>query len=802
MSWHWRFSFRSKPSPASGEGEAAVNGGEPPEFWLQRILPSTSSRRRPGGGESGNDKAQRADPAPSLPINDTSTPATDPPPPGGERLSRRASPGVGVRLAKRTAIAASIIALLAAGGYGSLRIAMAQMGEPQLPQASELSTVVLDRHGKLLRAYTTADGRWRMPVEPEDVDPRYLAILMAFEDQRFYEHPGFETRAFVRAAVTAVMHGRLVSGGSTLTMQVARLLDGRHERTPQGKLRQIVRALQLEERFDKKDILRLYLRLAPFGGNIEGTRAASLAYFGKEPRHLSIGEAALLVALPQSPEIRRPDRGTKYAEIARNRVLDRALEVGVITQAEADRAKTERVPNARRPFPKLAPHLSDSEVAHNPDAHIVRLTLDAGIQTALETLAEDQARMLGPKLSAAVLAADHTTGEVLAYVGSAGYLDGTRFGAVDMVQAVRSPGSTLKPVIYGLAFESGLAHPETFIEDKRARFGSYSPENFDEDFHGTVTMREALGNSLNVPAVKVLAAVGPNRLVGRLKRAGLEPQMPPMTQPTLAIALGGVGTTLQDLTSLYAGIARGGEAIKLSWRPDDIAPAAEGAGLRGAAAAKRRVLSPVAAWYVTDILKDAPPPANFKRGSIAYKTGTSYGYRDAWAIGYDGRYTIAVWIGRPDGVSTPGLMGRLAAAPILFDAFTRISEHRAAFAPAPPGVLRVSNGADLPPPLKRFREGPDDATASAGPFLEPPVIISFPPDRAELERQSEDEQPVVFKAEGGALPLTWLVDGKPIDSNPHRREVTWTPDALGFLKLSVVDAKGRVDRVTVRLKPE
>ena len=526
-----------------------------------------------------------------------------------------------------------------------------------------------------------------------------------------------------------------------------------------------------------------------------------MAYFGKEPRRLSVGEAALLVALPQSPEIRRPDRGAKYALIARNRVLDRAVETGVITQAEADRAKLERVPTARRPFPKLAPHLSDSEVAKNPDGHVIRLTLDGGIQSALESLAEAQARTLGPRISSAILAVDHTTGEVLAYVGSAGYLDGSRFGAVDMVQAIRSPGSTLKPVIYGLAFESGLAHPETFIEDRRTRFGSYSPENFDEDFHGTVTVREALGNSLNIPAVKVLAAVGPNRLVNRLKRAGLDPQMPRDAQPTLAIALGGVGTTLQDLTSLYAGVARGGDAVKITWRPDDVAPA-ELSGLRAAAASKRRVLSPVASWYVTDILKDAPPPANFRRGSIAYKTGTSYGYRDAWAIGYDGRHTIAVWVGRPDGVSTPGLMGRLAAAPVLFDAFMRISDHRTAFAPAPPGTLKVNSGADLPPPLKRFREGPEDQIAASGAFLEPPVLIAFPPDRAELERLSGDIDPVVFKAEGGALPLTWLVDGKPIESSPHRREATWQPDAMGFVKLSVVDAKGRVDRVTVRLKQD
>jgi penicillin-binding protein 1C len=742
------------------------------------------------------------------------------PPPGGEGLGQKQAPsapppdrgdgGTDSQLRRgkaadalwwrRTKRLTALAVVLAGTGYAGLQMAKVRMGEPPLPAASELSTVVLDRHGQLLRAFTTPDGRWRMPVEPEDVDARYLAMLMAFEDQNFYEHPGVDLRAFVRAGVTLVAHRRIVSGGSTLTMQVARLLDGRHERTAPGKLRQIVRALQLEERLSKHDILRLYLRLAPFGGNIEGVRAASLAYFGKEPRQLSVGEAALLVALPQSPEVRRPDRGAKFAAVARNRVLDRAVAAGVISAAEAERAKDERVPTQRRDFPKLAPHLSEAEVARWPEQHILRLTLDARVQAELETLAQEQTRVLGPKLSTALMAVDHGTGEVIAYVGSAGYLDGSRFGSIDMVQAIRSPGSTLKPVIYGLAFEQGLAHPETFIEDRRARFGGYSPENFDEDFHGTVTVREALGNSLNVPAVKVLSAVGPMRLMGRLKRAGLEPVMPAMAQPTLAIALGGIGTTLFDMTALYAGMARGGEAVALTWRPDDVEPAARapGLGLGFGTAAKRRVLSPVASWYVTDILKDAPPPAHFKRGAIAYKTGTSYGYRDAWAIGYDGRHTIAVWVGRPDAVSTPGLMGRTAAAPILFDAFTRIAEHRAAFAPAPPGVLQAS-GASLPPPLKRFREGGDEAVA-AGPFLEPPVLIAFPPDRAELERDAGSQDPMIFKADGGALPLTWLVDGTPIKSDPHRRDVTWTPGETGFVKLSVVDAKGRVDRVTVRLK--
>lgn len=684
--------------------------------------------------------------------------------------------------------------VVTAAGYAAIVIAKNRMGPPPIEAAAALSTTVLDRNDELLRAFTTPDGRWRLPLEPSEVDPRYLQVLMAFEDKRFYDHGGVDPYGFLRAAVQLVTNGRIVSGGSTLTMQVARLLEGRHERTGLGKFKQVVRALQLEERLDKTEILRLYLRLAPFGGNIEGVRAASLAYFGKEPKRLSAGEAALLVALPQSPETRRPDRSAEAARRARNRVLDRAVEAGVIPAAEAARAKSERVPNVRREFPKFAPHLAEAETTRDPAKTVHRLTLDRGVQEALEQLAAEQTKLLGQKLSSAVMAVDHTTGEVIAYVGSAGYLDDSRFGAIDMVQAIRSPGSTLKPMIYGLAFEAGLAHPETLIEDRPTRFGLYRPENFDDEFHGTVTVREALGQSLNIPAVKVLAAVGPGKLVGRMTRANVHTELPPETQPSLAIALGGIGMRLEDLTGLYAGLARGGDPVTLSWRRD----AQPIVATTGKQPLKRRLLSPVAAWYVTDILRDAPPPPNTKGGQIAYKTGTSYGYRDAWAAGYDGKYTIAVWVGRPDGASTPGLIGRMAAAPILFDAFARISEKRIPFKAAPSGVLKAT-GASLPQPLKRFREGPDETTAQ-GLYLEPPVLIAFPPDRAELDVAEREDEPLVLKADGGALPLTWLVDGAPISSDANLREASWQPGGRGFVKLQVVDANGRVDRVTVRLK--
>ena len=712
--------------------------------------------------------------------------------PGREVRQRSA-----LRSARRAVVAAlSVCVVASAIGYGIARQTFAEIGPLSLTDAQALSVTVVDREDRLLRPFTTADGRWRLPIEPKDVDPHYLAILMAFEDRRFYAHHGVDGHAIVRAALQAVRHGRLVSGGSTLTMQVARLLDGKHERTAGGKLRQMARAVQLERALTKTEILRLYLRLAPFGGNLEGVRAAALAYFGKEPRRLSIAEAALLVALPQAPETRRLDRNPKAAERARNRVLDTAVAAGAITQAEAERAKTERVPMARIAFPMLAPHLTESELARDPKALVHRLTLDRNLQASLEDLAARQTQIQGEKLSAAIVVADHQTGEILAQVGSSDYLDASRQGAVDMTTAVRSPGSTLKPFIYGLSFEAGLAHPETLIDDRPVRFGDYAPKNFDEGYHGQVSIREALSQSLNIPAVRALARVGPGKLAGRFRRAGVIARFPDKSEPTLAMALGGTGLTLLDVTQLYAALARGGDSVTLFSR----------ASARGQITAQtrvksyvnaRRLMSPVAAWYVSDILKDAPPPLNAKGGRFAYKTGTSFGYRDAWAIGYDGRHVIAVWVGRPDGTSVPGMMGRTAAAPILFDAFARLSERRVPLAAAPPGVLVVA-AADLPPPLKRWREPGDDA--AAGPFLVTPVLISFPPDRSELDTGDFAGDAMMLKADGGALPLTWLVNGTPLASDPHARDVAWQPSGTGFAKLTVIDANGHVDRASVRLK--
>jgi penicillin-binding protein 1C len=671
------------------------------------------------------------------------------------------------------------VAIAATIGAGAL---VYSLGPVPLGEHLEYSHLVLDRDGKLLRAYATPEGRWRLQATVKDVDPRFLKLLFAYEDKRFRSHHGVDAEALARAAFQLVTQVHIVSGGSTITMQVARLLEPREHRNLGAKLRQVVRAFELEHALSKEQILSLYLTLAPYGGNLEGIRAASLAYFGKEPHRLSLSEAALLVALPQSPELRRPDRFPRVAQAARDRVLDRVAAAGVVPRDEIARAKLQSVPQARQTLPMLAPHSSDQIVAAEPDKRIHLLTIDASLQRSLEELARERARTLGPAVSVGILAVDNETGEVRARVGSADYFDVRRAGQVDMTQALRSPGSTLKPFIYGLGFEDGLLHPETLIDDKPARYGSYMPENFDMTFQGTVTVRRALQMSLNVPAIAVLNKVGINRLSARLTQTGASLVLPKGEAPGLAMGLGGVGITLNDLTMLYIGLARQGSALTLIERAGASSPNA------------RRLLDPVAAWYVGHILIGAPPPENAPPGRIAYKTGTSYGYRDAWAVGFDGRMTIGIWVGRPDGMPVPGLVGRASAAPILFDAFARTGHPLAPLPRAPKGVVFATNS-KLPPPLQRFR--PDGAMSE---LSEPPRIM-FPPEGARIELSNASApDSVPLKIAGGHEPLTIMVNGVPLGSQGGRRTVFFKPDGPGFARLTVMDARGATDSVTVRLQ--
>ena len=685
---------------------------------------------------------------------------------------------------RRWAYAAAGALWCAAIAGGAIAGLVDTLGPPPLGKNLTYSQTVLGSDGELLRAYLTPEGRWRLPASAADVDPRFFDALFAYEDKRFFSHHGVDPLATLRAAYQLATRGEIVSGGSTISMQVARLLEPRRKRSLYAKFRQMVRAVQLEQALNKQKILSLYLTLAPYGGNLEGIRAASFAYFGKEPRRLTLGETALLVALPQSPEYRRPDRHPNHARDARNRVLDRIAESELFSAEELTAAKAEPVPTARKSMPLGAPHASDDAKAAFSDQSIIHLTINARLQRRLERLAHDRARGLGDAMSVAIVVAENETGRILARAATPDYFDATRAGQVDLTRAVRSPGSTLKPFIYGIGFEDGLVHPETLIEDRPIRFGDYAPENFDQTFQGTVTVRRALQMSLNVPAVSLLDAVGPSRLLARLDEAGASLKLPEHETAGLALGLGGIGIRLIDLTALYAGLARQGTVMPLHERQDDpVLP-------------EHRLMEPVAAWYVGDVLRGAPPPPNALGGRIAFKTGTSYGYRDAWAVGFDGRYTVGVWTGRPDGAPVPGLLGRTAAAPILFDVFARLTEQPRPLPPAPRGVL-IERTAQLPPPLRRFAARNMQSASAVS-----DVRIVFPPNGASLalEQDGSAIDPIPIKITGGTAPLSILVDGMPLQTARGAGTVFFSPVGPGFVRVTVTDATGAADSVSVRLQ--
>ncbi|MFZ5964375.1 penicillin-binding protein 1C [Thalassococcus sp. BH17M4-6] len=639
------------------------------------------------------------------------------------------------------------------------------------PLVHDTATEVRDRNGTLLRAYKVPGDYWRMAVTPDRVDPLFFDMLLAYEDKRFHQHRGIDPWAMARAGWQALGHREIVSGASTLTMQVARLLEDGPTGQWSGKLRQMRLALALERQLDKQQILQIYLLLAPYGGNIEGLRAASLSYFGKEPLRLTPAQAALLVALPQSPELRRPDRAPDIARAARDRVLARMAGAGVITAEAARAALRDPSPDRRVPMPMLAPHLADRASAEGPGRH--DLTVDADLQARLEALARRAMTGRDPRLSLAILLADHQTGEVLASVGSPSYDLGAGQGFIDMTKALRSPGSTLKPLVYGLAFDRGLAHPQTLIADTPVQFGSYAPQNFDGRFRGELSVARALQLSLNIPVVRLTEALGPAHLMAALRTTGARPELA-AGAPGLAISLGGVGLTLEDLTTSYAMLAQLGRAQPLRWRRDEPKPTAA------------RILSPRAAWSVGHVLAGiTPPPAAGPRGRVAFKTGTSYGHRDALALGFDGRHVAGIWMGRPDGTPVPGAFGGELAAPLLFEVLGQV---RHTPLPAPPADTLMVSHAHLPQALKRFR-GPGDTSQQA-------LRLTFPPDRARLTAG----QGVPIKLRDGTPPYTVLANGAVIAANQHRPAFTLPLSEPGFSTLSVIDAKGRAARVSVELR--
>lgn len=657
---------------------------------------------------------------------------------------------------------------------------------PPLDTAGQVSAEVLDADGQLLRAFATPEGRWRLKTDVSDVDPQFLRMLVAYEDRRFYDHRGIDALAIGRAALQLATSGRIVSGASTLSMQVARLIEPRSGRSLSAKLLQVVRAIQIERRLSKEQILDLYLTHAPYGGNLEGVRAASLAYFGKEPKRLTVAQAALLVALPQLPEKRRPDRNLAAAEAARKRVLERVAVADAVGDGEAGRAEATLVPARRMQLPALAAHVAEAALRKAPKEREHKTTLKKQVQEGLELTARNAAMRLGPKLSIAMVMADARSGEIVGEVGSADYFDASRSGWIDMTRISRSPGSTLKPFIYGLAFEQGLVAQETIIEDRPADFFGYRPRNFDMSYQGDVTIREALQLSLNVPAVKLLDAVNPTRLMVRFRRAEVQPSLPPNETPGLAIGLGGVGITLKDLVQLYTALANNGQPVRIGDGVTGIPGKIDGEPL----------LEPVAVWNIADILSGVIPPAGAPQRGIAYKTGTSYGYRDAWSVGYDGRYVLGVWVGRPDNGAVPGLTGYGTAAPILFEGFAKSGIATTPLPRPPSGAIRIAKQ-DLPVSQRRFALNASGLLVNSSRESAPQIV--YPPEGAhvDLGAKSGDLSPLVLKLQGGRAPFRWLANGKPLPDLSRRRTNQWLPDGAGYSKLTVIDAMGRAASVGV-----
>jgi penicillin-binding protein 1C len=636
------------------------------------------------------------------------------------------------------------------------------------------SPVVLDRRGVWLRALPVEQGRWRLRADLDRTDPVFVRRLIALEDRHFWVHPGVDPAAVLRALAADLRAGEIRSGGSTLTMQLARRLAPR-PRTVGAKALEAVRALALEARLGKRRVLAAYLTLAPYGGSLEGVRAASLAYFGHEPSTLTDAEQALLIAIPQAPELRRPDLHPEAARRARARVLRRLVAAHLITPQAAHEAAAEPIPR-RTVFPSRA-WAAGAELARgaSPAQPTIVSTLDARLQARLEALAVQTGVGQGEQSSAAIVVVETGSRAVRALVTSAGR--DRPGGWVDMTRALRSPGSSLKPFIYAFAFEDGLAAPQTRLADAPVAFAGYEPENFDRTFHGDVTAAQALQYSLNVPAVAMLAKVGPEAFESRLEAAGarLVRADAGAADPGLALALGGEGVSLRDIALLYAALGDGGIAKPLVWTEAEAHRRPAG----------RRLVSADAADQVLGILREAPPPPGrappaLSEGApkLAFKTGTSYGFRDAVAAGVGDGWTVVVWTGRPDGGVRPGMTGREAALPLLFQVFDILEANARpaqALSPqaAPPALTQLDGG----------RGGPQ---------------LLFPPDGASIlvDGYGVKSRGLALAARGDGL--NWYVDGAPLAE--RNGQVVWRPDFPGFYRIEVIDSRGRRAAAQVKIR--
>jgi len=731
---------------------------------------------------------------------------------------------------------------------------------PNLNRFNQTSYLLLDENNEIVSTLISEDGFYRFPVQIEDVSKSYLNMLIAFEDKRFYYHPGIDPIAMCRALWQFGQKGKVVSGGSTLTLQVVRLLEPR-KRTFKNKLLECFRALQLEYHFSKKDILRFYLTLAPYGSNIEGVRAASLAYFGKEPKALTVSEAAFLIAIPQKPSIIKFKRSELNLELAtkhRDKVIERMEKTNDLSQLEIKEAKEDKIPVKRFPYPRYAQHIAyyykyhlDEEDISNvnlPKAHLSKenllkhkkslyTSLNLPIQIQLESYLKNECQFLEPTQTIAAIIVNNETQEVKAYVGSADFYDEKRFGQIDMVRAIRSPGSLLKPFIYATAFDEGIIHPDTLIQDIPTRFGQYAPSNLKDIFHGTVSIREALQQSLNIPAIAILDTLGPARFCAHLKSFGVTLKFEhDNVNPSLPIGLGGVGMRLWDLVNLYTALANEGkfQPIKIEKHSPIYHKDKKNQNkiTEEDKLYQNMLTSRDAALEITRILEEAPAPEGFVDGravlrpAIAFKTGTSYGYRDAFAIGYTRDFTVGVWVGKPDGTPSLNQLGRTHALPILFRIFHLLpkqpnqeqkrlsglsgSKSKGENSSTTEKSMLSLKTKELPYALREFIKR-QKSEYKSGNQKENPLKLFFPTEGSVIQLEvlktiSDNErkllsfQSIPISFSGGKPPYYLFENGQPHPKPYHSREIPWKPEKPGFYELTLVDSEGHAQSVNIELK--
>ncbi|MEO6611898.1 MAG: penicillin-binding protein 1C [Chitinophagaceae bacterium] len=540
-----------------------------------------------------------------------------------------------------------------------------------VPDKIEYSTIITDNKGEVVNAFLTTDQKWRMKTELEEISPLLQKTIVAKEDRHFYSHPGVNPFAVIRAVFSNLFHLRRMSGASTITMQVAKMLEP-GKRNMWSKMREMFRALQLELKYSKKEILQMYLNLVPYGGNIEGVKAASLLYFKKNPDHLSLAEITALSIIPNKPGVMIPGKNNDFIVKERNRWLVKFARRNVFSKKEIEDALAEPLDAIRGNVPHYIPHLSyklKKQAGSSSSLPVIRTTIDLNTQLKTEKLVQDYIRIQRLKniKNAAVVIIDNRTHKVITYVGSSAFSDTTDGGQVNGANAIRQPGSTLKPLLYAMCFDEGLLTPKTVVTDVAVNYAGYAPENYDQKFNGYVSVEYALEHSLNIPAVKSLNLLGHERLIQQLSNCNFKQIQKDRRKLGLSLILGGCGTTLEELTGLFSSFANNGEYLAPSFTQSDTSHN------------KTRVISPAANFMINEILSKVNRPdfplnwtATEHMPKIAWKTGTSYGRKDAWSIGYNKNYTVGVWTGNFSGLGIADLSGANIATPLLFKIFNTI----------------------------------------------------------------------------------------------------------------------------------